>query len=240
MKKLLQVLKDPGSALTHFIGMTGAVIAAVPLLVKAARESGPYRVVALAVFIVSMILLYAASTVFSKLAAGEPFLSPRFILYYGLVLLLLGVYALGWQQVIRRLRPLTRKREIELIMDPYEPVEADIDVTKLSLAFSNLIENGIKYNKDGGWVRVSLKNDAKYFYVNVSDSGMGIPQDQIEHIFERFYRGDKSHSTEIEGTGLGLAITKSAILLHRGVIKVTSNEGEGSVFMVRIPIVHEE
>ena len=144
------------------------------------------------------------------------------------------------EQVIRRLRPLTRKREIELIMDPYEPVEADIDVTKLSLAFSNLIENGIKYNKDGGWVRVSLKNDAKYFYVNVSDSGMGIPQDQIEHIFERFYRGDKSHSTEIEGTGLGLAITKSAILLHRGVIKVTSNEGEGSVFMVRIPIVHEE
>ena len=64
MKKLLQVLKDPGSALTHFIGMTGAVIAAVPLLVKAARESGPYRVVALAVFIVSMILLYAASTVY--------------------------------------------------------------------------------------------------------------------------------------------------------------------------------
>lgn len=144
------------------------------------------------------------------------------------------------EQVIKRLRPLTRKREIELIMDPYEPVEADIDVTKLSLAFSNLIENGIKYNKDGGWVRVSLKNDAKYFYVNVSDSGMGIPQDQIEHIFERFYRGDKSHSTEIEGTGLGLAITKSAILLHRGVIKVTSNEGKGSVFMVRIPIVHEE
>lgn len=64
MKKLLQVLKDPGSALTHFIGMTGAVIAAVPLLVKAARESGPYRVVALAVFIISMILLYAASTVY--------------------------------------------------------------------------------------------------------------------------------------------------------------------------------
>ena len=144
------------------------------------------------------------------------------------------------EQVMKRLRPIADKRGIELIMDPYTPVEADIDVTKLSLAFSNLIENGIKYNKDNGYVRVTLKNDNKYFYVSVADCGLGIPEDQIEHIFERFYRGDKSHSTEIEGTGLGLAITKSAIVLHRGVIKVASRVDEGTTFMVRIPLTHEE
>ncbi|MDO5702337.1 MAG: HAMP domain-containing sensor histidine kinase [Lachnospiraceae bacterium] len=144
------------------------------------------------------------------------------------------------EQVIRRLRPIADRRKIELIMDPYVPVEAEVDVTKISLAFSNLIENAVKYNKDEGWVRVSLRSDRRYFYVNVADSGMGIPEDQIEHIFERFYRGDKSHSTEIEGTGLGLAITRSAIILHRGNIKVTSREGEGSVFMVRIPVAREE
>ena len=111
---------------------------------------------------------------------------------------------------------------------------------KLSLAFSNLIENAVKYNRDDGWVSVSLKSDVKYFYVSVEDSGLGIPEDQIDHIFERFYRGDKSHSTTIEGTGLGLAITRSAITLHRGIIKVQSKVDVGTTFMVRIPIEHKE
>ena len=144
------------------------------------------------------------------------------------------------ESVIKRLKPIADKREIQIRMVPYEPVTADVDSMKLSLAFSNLIENAIKYNRDGGWVKVVLKSDHKYFYVSVSDSGFGIPEDQIDYIFERFYRVDKSHSTEIEGTGLGLAITKSAITLHRGVIKVTSKEGEGTNFMVRIPLVKQE
>ena len=65
----------------------------------------------------------------------------------------------------------------------------------------------------------------------------GIPEDSLDHIFERFYRVDKSHSTEIDGTGLGLAITRSAILMHHGAIKVYSKEGEGATFSVRIPLV---
>ena len=144
------------------------------------------------------------------------------------------------EQIMKRLRPIADKRNIELIMDPYQPVTAQLDVTKISLSFSNLIENAIKYNNDGGWVRVTLKNDNKYFYVNVADSGLGIPEDQIDHIFERFYRGDKSHSTTIEGTGLGLAIARSSIVLHRGIVKVNSKVGVGTTFMVRIPLVHEE
>lgn len=82
-------------------------------------------------------------------------------------------------------------------------MDAEIDETKLSLAISNLVENAIKYNKDEGWVRVSLNADHKYFYVTVTDSGRGIPEESIDHIFERFYRVDKSHSTEIEGTVWG-------------------------------------
>lgn len=143
------------------------------------------------------------------------------------------------EQVIKRLKPIAEKRNIELIMDSYKPVTAEIDQTKLSLAFSNLIENGIKYNEENGWVRVTLKTDHKYFYVNVADCGLGIPEDQQDQIFERFYRVDKSHSTKIEGTGLGLAITKEAVILHRGVIKVSSKVGEGTTFMVRIPLMQE-
>jgi signal transduction histidine kinase len=117
-------------------------------------------------------------------------------------------------------------------------VTAEIDEIKLSLAFSNLIENAIKYNIDGGWVRVTLKSDHKFFYVTVSDSGIGIPEDEQEHIFERFYRVDKSHSTAIEGTGLGLPITRRAVILHRGSIKVASKLREGTTFSVRIPLTH--
>ena len=89
---------------------------------------------------------------------------------------------------------------------------------------------------DDGWVRVSLDADHKFFYVTVADSGMGIPEDSLSRIFERFYRGDKSHSREIGGTGLGLAITRSTIGMHHGVIKVFSKEGEGTTFSVRVPL----
>ena len=83
---------------------------------------------------------------------------------------------------------------------------------------------------------MSLNIDSKYFYVKVEDFGMGIPEEDQEHIFERFYRVDKSHSREIGGTGLGLAITRSAVLMHHGAIKVYSKEGEGTTFTVRIPL----
>jgi hypothetical protein len=89
-----------------------------------------------------------------------------------------------------------------------------------------------------GWVRVTLNADAKDFYVKVSDSGLGIPEESMDKIFERFYRVDKSHSREIGGTGLGLAITRSAIGMHHGTIRVESKEGEGTTFHVRIPLVY--
>lgn len=140
------------------------------------------------------------------------------------------------ENILKRLRPIADKRNIDLILDCFRPVEADVDEVKFTLAVSNLVENGIKYNVDDGWVRVSLDADYKYFYVTVADSGMGIPEDCLERIFERFYRVDKSHSKEIGGTGLGLAITRSSIAMHHGVIKVFSKEGEGTTFSIRIPL----
>lgn len=140
--------------------------------------------------------------------------------------------------VLKRLKPIAAKAGVELIMDSFRPVNAEIDETKLTLAFSNLVENAIKYNKPEGWVRVSLNADHKYFYVTVADSGIGIPEESVSQIFERFYRVDKSHSREIGGTGLGLAITRSAIVMHRGAIKVYSKENEGTTFSVRIPLTY--
>ena len=142
--------------------------------------------------------------------------------------------------IMKRLRPIAQKRNIDLTLDSYKPVIAEVDETKLTLALSNLMENAVKYNKEGGWVRISINTDHKYFYVKVEDNGIGIPKEDQEHIFERFYRVDKSHSREIGGTGLGLAIARSGILMHHGIIKVYSEEGEGTTFTVRVPLVYQE
>ncbi len=139
---------------------------------------------------------------------------------------------------LKRLQPIAAKRNIELLLECFRSVRAEVDEVKLTLAISNLVENAIKYNVDNGWVHVSLNADHKFFYVTVSDSGVGIPKEDQSYIFERFYRVDKSHSREIGGTGLGLAITRNAILLHRGTIQVFSEEGKGTTFTVRIPLIY--
>jgi signal transduction histidine kinase len=138
--------------------------------------------------------------------------------------------------ILKRIKPLAQKRNIEMTFESFRPVTAEVDQVKLSLAFSNLIENAVKYNVDDGWIIVSLNADHKYFYVKVSDSGVGIPEDCQEQVYERFYRVDKARSRKTGGTGLGLAITRNAILLHKGAIKLYSKEGEGTTFTVRIPL----
>ncbi|MBP5702773.1 MAG: ATP-binding protein, partial [Lachnospiraceae bacterium] len=101
---------------------------------------------------------------------------------------------------------------------------------------TNLVENAIKYNHENGWVRVSLDADHQDFKLTVEDSGLGIPEESLAHIYERFYRVDKSHSREIGGTGLGLAICRKVVLMHHGTIDLTSKEGEGTKFVVTIPL----
>ena len=140
------------------------------------------------------------------------------------------------EQILKRLKPIAEKKGVEMVLETFRPVNAEIDETKFTLAVSNLVENAIKYNREKGWVHVSLNADHKYFYVKVEDSGIGIPEEDQAHIFERFYRVDKSHSREMGGTGLGLAIARSAVIVHRGSIRVYSTKGEGTTFTVRIPL----
>lgn len=141
--------------------------------------------------------------------------------------------------ILKRLRPIARKRDIEVTFESIRPVRATVDEVKISLVISNLVENAVKYNKENGWVKVVLDADHQFFTLTVSDSGVGIPQESIDHIYERFYRVDKSHSREIGGTGLGLAITRSAVLMHRGSIRVESTPGEGTSFIVKIPLTYK-
>ena len=142
------------------------------------------------------------------------------------------------ERIMKRLRPIAQKQNVELVMESFRPVVAEVDEVKLTLALTNLIENAIKYNNPDGWVHVSLNADHQNFFVTVEDNGIGIPKEAQNRIFERFYRVDKSHSREIGGTGLGLATARNAIIMHRGAIKVHSMEGEGTTFTVRIPLTY--
>ncbi len=142
------------------------------------------------------------------------------------------------EKILKRLRPIAATRNIELVFESFRPVTAEVDEVKISLALSNLVENAIKYNKEDGWVHVSLNADHKNCLIEVADSGIGIPEGAIEHVFERFYRVDKSHSREIGGTGLGLAIARSAVVMHRGAVRVYSQVGAGTTFTVRIPLTY--
>ena len=144
--------------------------------------------------------------------------------------------------ILKRLKPIAAKNNIELVLESFRPILAEVDEVKMTSAISNLVENAIKYNVMDGWVRVTLNADHKYFFIKVADSGIGIPDESQEMVFERFYRVDKTRARETGGTGLGLAITKNIIMLHNGAIKVYSKEGEGTTFTVRIPLnyVNEE
>lgn len=138
--------------------------------------------------------------------------------------------------ILKRLRPIARKNNVEVVLVSKREVIAEVDEVKMSLILTNLVENAIKYNREQGTVEVTLDADHQFFTIQVADTGIGIPEDCLTQIYERFYRVDKSHSREIGGTGLGLAITRNAVLLHRGSIKAESREGEGTTFTVKIPL----
>lgn len=140
------------------------------------------------------------------------------------------------ETIIKTVRPLANQRNINLSYESYRDVMADIDQVKLALAISNLVENAVKYNVENGWIRCSLNEDHKYFYIKVADSGVGIPDDAKDKVFDRFYRVDKARSRDTGGTGLGLSITRSIINAHRGTIKLYSEAGKGTTFTVRIPL----
>ena len=142
------------------------------------------------------------------------------------------------ESILKMVKPLAEQKHIDLVLESYRPIVAEVDEVKMSMAISNLVENGIKYNNPEGFVHVSLNADRTYFYVKVQDNGKGIPADSLSRVFDRFYRVDKARDRATGGSGLGLSITKSIVLAHNGDIKVYSEEGKGTTFTMQIPLTH--
>ena len=99
----------------------------------------------------------------------------------------------------------------------------------------NLVDNAIKYTKGGGGIKVQLTEADDSVIVTVEDNGIGIPKEDIERVFERFYRVDKAHSRELGGTGLGLSIAKHIVLVHNGKIRIESEVNKGTKVFVTLP-----
>ncbi|WP_273319511.1 sensor histidine kinase [Vallitalea guaymasensis] len=140
------------------------------------------------------------------------------------------------ESILKRLKPLADIKGVEMVFESYREVIAEVDKTKISLALTNLIENGIKYNKEYGTIKVTLNSDYQNAQIFVIDTGIGIPKESINKVFQRFYRVDKTRSRETGGTGLGLSITHQAILMHQGFIRCSSELGSGTTFEVSLPL----
>ena len=106
----------------------------------------------------------------------------------------------------------------------------------LEQMFTNLIDNAVKYTESGGKVIVSSSLEGDNIVIRIADTGIGIPKDHQDRIFERFYRVDKNRSREIGGTGLGLSIVKHIVLVHGGNINLVSEEEKGSEFTIELPV----
>ncbi len=140
------------------------------------------------------------------------------------------------EEVFDLLEPQAKERNISLINSVDKGLKVKGDWDKLFLLLKNLVDNAIKYNKEGGKVEVKAKRENQYVQLQVQDTGIGIPKEHIPFIFERFYRVDPSRSRNLGGTGLGLSIVKHIALSHGGKIEVQSKEGVGSIFSVFLPL----
>ncbi|PFM49677.1 two-component sensor histidine kinase [Bacillus cereus] len=138
------------------------------------------------------------------------------------------------KQVVLNSEPLWAEKEIELDLD-LEKVHITADQESMSQVWINLIHNSIKFTPSSGTISIKLKEYETLVEVRIRDSGIGISEEQKQHIFERFFKADSSRNRAYGGSGLGLAIVKKVVDLHQGEIKVESEEGNGTEFIVCIP-----
>ncbi|MGM7428210.1 envelope stress sensor histidine kinase HitS [Bacillus pacificus] len=143
------------------------------------------------------------------------------------------------KQIVLNSEPLWAEKEIELELN-LEKVHITADQESMSQVWINLIHNSIKFTPSGGTITIQLKEYEKVVEVRIRDSGIGISKEQKQHIFERFYKADSSRNRAYGGSGLGLAIVKKVLDLHQGEIKVESEEGKGTEFIVCIPKYKEK
>lgn len=138
-------------------------------------------------------------------------------------------------KVIQETDPLSQKHQVEVKLTTIGNHIIAVDGPLLSIAFRNLIVNGIQYNHPGGTVTVTVQVDETTAMICVADTGIGILEDDLPYIFERFYRVDKSRAQYLGGSGLGLSIAAHIVELHGGSIEVESAPEAGSSFIVRLP-----
>lgn len=138
--------------------------------------------------------------------------------------------------IIDSLNVIAREKGIVLEgIIPDKRIEIWGDPDKLNEVISNLVENAIKYNRSAGTVRISLEEKDDFVNISVKDTGVGIPKDDLNKVFDRFYRVERSDAAAVPGTGLGLAIVKDIVNMHKGEIKVESELNNGSKFTVALP-----
>ena len=132
--------------------------------------------------------------------------------------------------------PYSRQKNIELTISGVDKIpDTDMDVEKIETIAANLISNALKFTPDGGKIRICAGKDKKCVWFEVQDTGIGIPEEKLDLIFERFLQVDDQHSRNNEGTGLGLAMVRELALLHGGKIDVHSKIDKGSTFRVELP-----
>ncbi len=140
------------------------------------------------------------------------------------------------KEVVESLQTIAEERKIEIIVHGESSILFGVKKLLYDIVY-NLCDNAIKYNLDGGSVKISVKEMKESILFTVSDTGIGIGQEHIDRVFERFYRVDKSHSKESGGTGLGLSIVKHAVAYHHGKIEIQSELGKGTTICVEFPMI---
>jgi two-component system phosphate regulon sensor histidine kinase PhoR len=138
------------------------------------------------------------------------------------------------QSIVNEFVPMAGEKNIKIIFSPAkEGLQVFGDKDKIRQVFVNLLQNAIKYTDEGS-IEILLDEEKKLVNISVKDTGIGIPEEDLNRIFERFYRVDKARSRAVGGTGLGLAIVKHIIEAHNSKIIVQSKQGEGSTFSFKL------
>ncbi len=140
------------------------------------------------------------------------------------------------KEAAHRLEPLAAQKWQELKLSILDSGDMYADGGKLGQVVYNIMENAVKYTQESGEIEVKLERSGKSAVLSIEDNGPGMSQENIKHIFERFYRVDKARSRETGGTGLGLSIAKQIVNLHSGSIKAESEEGKGTKFIITLPL----
>jgi signal transduction histidine kinase len=137
-------------------------------------------------------------------------------------------------------RALLESLDLTVVTDIHEGATVSADSDRLTQAFSNLLSNAARYTPEGGTVTVALQAGPKQAVMTVSDTGIGIPEDQREHIFTRFWRSDAARERSRSGFGIGLAVVREIVEQHGGTVSFRSNDpGPGTTFEVRLPLLRK-